>query len=100
MARQVDNAKGFLVLEISQEEAAYLGFGISKGCICMECNNIIEGPILYIAVLNDVMDKECFDKWYKRAHNYPEDRAIEQYNYDYYRDILEQYRLKTTGGHE
>ena len=84
MAKQVNNSKGFLVIEMSNEEARKLGFGIYEGCICMHCNNIIEEPIYYIAVLNDTMDKHCYEKWLKHAKNYPEDRIIEERNFNYY----------------
>ena len=61
MAKIVNNDKGFKVISLSIEDAASLGFGPYGlgACVCMHCNNIIKGDIYYIAVLNDVMDKEC-----------------------------------------
>lgn len=82
--KKVENEKGFLVIEMSLEEARKLGFGIQEGCICMHCNGIIEEPIYYIAVLNDTMCKECFDKWYEQAINYPEDRIVEKRLFERY----------------
>lgn len=85
MARKVENKKDFLVIEITWEEAQQLGFGIPEGCICMKCNNIIDhNKIYYVAVLNDTMCEDCFNKWLETAKNYPEDREIEAKNFNYY----------------
>lgn len=82
---KIENDKDFLVIEMSWEEAQRCNFGIpGEGCICMHCNRIIKEPIYYIAVLNDTMDKECFDEWYENAVNYPEDRVIEKHNFNFY----------------
>ena len=54
------------------------GISSSRDCICMQCNNLILGDIYYPAVLNDTMDKECYEEWYKDAINYPEDRKYEE----------------------
>lgn len=83
MAKQVESEKGFLVIEMTDKEAKEIGFGISKGCLCMHCNNIIKNKMYYIAVLNDVMCKECYDEFIKTAHYYPEDSMIEKRNFDY-----------------
>lgn len=83
MARLINTEKGFKVIVISQDEARFLGFGISKGCLCAHCNNIIQEEIYYIPVLNDTMDKECFNNWYNGARYYKEDATYEQRNIDY-----------------
>lgn len=44
----------------------------------MQCNNPILGDIYYPVVLNDTMDKECYEEWCKYAINYPEDRKYEE----------------------
>lgn len=44
----------------------------------MQCNNPILGDIYYPVVLNDTMDKECYEEWCKDAINYPEDRKYEE----------------------
>lgn len=90
MAKIVNNDKGFKVISLSIEDAASLGFGLygSGACVCMHCNNIIKGDIYYIAVLNDVMDKECYDEWYKGATRYTEDIPIENRNFNHYKEAL------------
>ena len=90
MAKIVNNDKGFKVISLSIEDAASLGFGPYGlgACVCMHCNNIIKGDIYYIAVLNDVMDKECYDRWYKGATRYTEDIPIENRNFNHYKEVL------------
>lgn len=88
MADYLKTDKGFLVIKMSQEEAEALNFGISEGCLCMHCNNIIKEPIYYVAVLNDTMCEECYNKWYETATYYPEDSYIENKNFNYYRNAL------------
>lgn len=90
MAKIVNNDKGFKVISLSIEDAASLGFGPYGlgACACMHCNNIIKGDIYYIAVLNDVMDKECYDEWYKGATRYTEDIPIENRNFNHYKEVL------------
>ena len=80
MAELVKNDKGFKVIKLSADEASKLGWGISGSgtCICMHCNNLILGDIYYPIVLNDTMDKECYEEWYKDAVNYSEDRKYEE----------------------
>lgn len=80
MAELIKNDKGFKVIKLSVGEAASIGFGLygSGTCICMHCNNPILGDIYYPVVLNDTMDKECYEEWYKDAINYPEDRQYEE----------------------
>ena len=90
MAKIVNNDKGFKVISLSTREAQALGFGVngSGACICMHCYNTIKGDIYYIAVLNDTMDKECYDRWYKDAKRYTEDIPIEDRNFNYYKEAL------------
>lgn len=109
MARVVQNDKGFKVIALSHEESKGLDFGIDNTgiCICAHCGRyIISSPptdipsvdsvqnevvseIYYIAVLNDTMDKECYDRWYKGATRYTEDIPIEDRNFNYYKEVLE-----------
>ena len=89
MAKIVDNNKRFKVICMNNDEAANLGFGIVPGdCICMNCNNIIQDEIYYIAVLNDVMCKTCYKKWYENATRYKEDTECENRYFDYYSKLL------------
>lgn len=98
MAKVVNNDKGFKVISLSHEEGEALGWGIwhrndadtDNLCdfLCMQCNKPIEGELYYIAVLNDTMDKECYDRWYKNARRYTEDIPIEDRNFNYYKEAL------------
>lgn len=95
MARIVKNGKGFKVIALSNEECEKLGWGImmdstpsSYGMICMWCDNIIMDEVYYVAVLNDVMDKKCYDEWISTATYYPEDKPVEDRNFNYYKNLL------------
>ena len=88
MAKILENDKKFKVIVLSQREARQLDFGIPEGFICMNCDELIEGELYYIAVLNDVMCKECYTEWYNRAKNYVEDAKIENRNFEYYKNLL------------
>lgn len=74
----LENEKGFKVLGMTNVIAKAIGFGTPKGCLCMHCNKIIKGDIFYIAVLNDVMDEECFHQWLNKAKRYKTDIPIEE----------------------
>ena len=71
MAKLVKNDKGFKVIKLSVDEAGKLGWGMSGSgdCICMQCNNPILGDIYYPVVLNDTMDKECYEEFNKLAQD-------------------------------
>lgn len=90
--KRIENDKGFKVLALTHEEGEKLGWGILENnkisFVCAKCNDLIEGDLYYIAVLNDVMSKECYEKWYESAINYAEDRIIENRNYNYIIDNL------------
>ena len=91
MAKIVNNDKGFKVISLSTEDAASLGFGIdgSGTCICMHCNKgCLSGDIYYIAVLNDTMCKNCYERWIKSATRYAEDIPIENRNFNHYKEWL------------
>lgn len=88
MARAFKHEKGFLVINLNQEEARYLGFGVSEGCICMQCNNIEKDDIYYIAALNDTMCPKCYNEFVEKAKWYPEDAKIEERNFNYYKTLL------------
>ena len=48
----------------------------------------IKGDIYYIAVLNDVMDKECFEKWVDWATYYSEDSEYEDKAFNKIKGLL------------
>lgn len=98
MARIVQNDKGFKVIALSHKEGEKVGWGLwtrsedntKDEChfLCMHCNHYIKGELYYIAVLNDVMDKECYEAWYVGARHYSDDVFIENRNFNYYREAL------------
>ena len=91
MAKIVDNDKGFKVISLATEDAASLGFGMygSGACICMDCNKeCLSGDIYYIAVLNDTMCKNCYERWIRSATRYTEDIPFEDRNFNYYKEQL------------
>lgn len=88
MARVVNNDKGFKVIALLPVEAKSLGWGCDEGLICMRCNDIIKKEAYYVAVLNDVMDKECYEKWLKHAKHYSDDKPFEDRNFNYYKGEL------------
>lgn len=98
MARIVENDKGFKIIALSHEEGESLGWGIWHrndedtedicSFICCRCNKPIEGELYYVPVLNDLLDKDCYNKWYSTAINYPEDRHIGDNLFNYYKEML------------
>ena len=85
MAKIIKNDKGFKVICMNNDEATKLGFGIWSGTsICISCNELIFDEIYYIAVLNDVMCKKCYEKWYENATYFKEDAQYENKYFDYY----------------
>lgn len=73
MATFVSNDKNFKVLKLSFNDRIFLGWGN----ICMHCNKMFTYNMYYVAVLNDIMCKKCYEEWYKSAIKYPEDNDIE-----------------------
>ena len=108
MAKIVNNDKGFRVISLSAGEAQILGFGIYNSglCVCSNCGRYISdssstdippssaveneviSDIYYIAVLDDVMGRGCYDRWYKGAKRYTEDIPVEDRNFNYYKEAL------------
>lgn len=91
MAKIVNNDKGFKVISLSTEDAASLSFGVngSGDCVCMRCSKYcLSGDIYYIAVLNDTMCKDCYEKWLRGAKGCSGVIPIEDRNFNYYKEIL------------
>ena len=106
MARRIESK--FLVIEATAKEFMEIGFGggpvedcgvIASGVfagfsmlnvcggeriICDNCNTEItaENTCYYVAVLNQVMCKDCFERWHRSAKYYPEDVPYETENFD------------------
>lgn len=91
MAKIVKNDKRFKVISLSTEDAASIGFGLygSGACVCMHCSKgCLSGDIYYIAVLNDTMCKDCYEKWLKGARRYADDVPYEERNFNRYKEAL------------
>lgn len=117
MAKKVESK--FLIIEATAQEFMDAGFGagpvtdcgvltggifagfsmISVGggerMICDYCNDEIkaEDTCYYVAVLNQVMCKECFERWHASAKYYPEDVDFEKQNFQRTQDMLEATRI-------
>ena len=95
MAKQIISKKGHLCIEMTMTEAIdKCGFGIPfdrKG-LCDNCNERLfdeqEEPVYYIAVLNMLYCKDCFDDYIENAPYYEEDKDFEIEHYNYYAKIL------------
>ena len=83
MARKVDCGQ-FLVIEATRAE-------MHRACgspgICDYCGKPSENGY-YIAVLNQWFCPKCYEEWKKDARYYPEDRPVEERNYQYYSKLL------------
>lgn len=83
MAKKYDNDKGFLIIEMSFDEATVnCGFGI----ICDNCNGLLvdEETVYYFAALNRLFCKECTDDIIANQDRYDEDIPYEVKHYNYY----------------
>lgn len=87
MAKKIENKKGFLIIEMTVEEAINdCMFGCAGEIICDGCNKYINNPedmIYYIAVLNMAFCKECLDEFLNRQEHYKEDEDVEKKNYNF-----------------
>lgn len=93
MAKIINHEKGFKIIELSPEEALkHAGFGIGIKLVCDNCNNpfFIDDKLklYYIAVLNMVFCKDCYEKWINNATYYPEDAAYELNHFNWYKELL------------
>lgn len=81
--KEIVTEKGFLVMEVSREELISALGELTMG-ICDFCANSPEVGY-YVAVINQWLCKDCYEKWHERAEYYPEDSKIETRNYQYYK---------------
>ena len=95
MAKKIKGKNGHLCIEMTMTEAIdQCKFGISSDgeSFCDNCNEILfEGqdePVYYIAVLNMLFCKECFDDYIENAPYYEEDKIYEKNHYNHYSTIL------------
>uniref|UniRef100_A0AAU8MH95 Uncharacterized protein n=1 Tax=Geladintestivirus 6 TaxID=3233138 RepID=A0AAU8MH95_9CAUD len=90
MAKKYDNNKGFLVIKMSIKEAAFscnFGFITYSGfpiIIDDYTQEIIQGKVYYVAVLNRVFSKKSYKIWYNIATRYNEDIPYEENYFNYY----------------
>lgn len=92
MAKKYENPKGFLIIEMTYDEATLLcnfGFELNNDdyvVVCDNCNNKFnkDDKIYYFAVLNRAMCKECCDDIIKNQERYAEDINYEIKHYNYY----------------
>lgn len=93
MAKKIENKKGFLIIEMTLDEAANkCMFGYQNELICDQCNKLIEDKneiIYYIAVLNMAFCKECYEEFVEKAERYYEDEDVEIDNYNTIARLLE-----------
>lgn len=95
MAKQIIGKNGHLCIEMTMTEAIdKCGFGIpfDRIAVCDTCNTELtynqEEAVYYIAVLNMLFCKDCFDDYIENAPYYEEDKEYEKNNYNYYAKIL------------
>lgn len=92
MASVVTNKKRFKVIKLSYEEAIIkCGFGFyGKVILCDNCNKKVthDEELYYVAILDFVFCKDCYNKWYKTAKYFKEDRKGEERNFKAYAKML------------
>lgn len=94
MAKQVIGKNGHLCIEMTMDEALHkCKFGVPafELGVCDNCNNQLfndEEPVYYIAVLNMLYCKDCFDDYIENAPYYEEDKEYELDTYNHYAKIL------------
>lgn len=95
MAKQVIGKNGHLCIEMTMIEAIdECGFGIpsDRESLCDNCNERLfeeqEDPVYYIAVLNMLFCKDCFDDYIENTPYYEEDKEYELNTYNHYAKLL------------
>ena len=84
MAQVIESDKDFKVIKMNLIELSETlgGFGI-----CDHCNGQFFNGY-YIAVLNHWVCEADYFKWHESAINYPEDRKIEERNFERTKQLL------------
>lgn len=95
MAKQIIGKNGHICIEMSMTEAIDIcEFGIpnDRVAVCDTCNTELtynqEEPVYYIAVLNMLFCKDCFDDYIENSPYYEEDKDFEINNYNHYANLL------------
>ena len=94
MAEICENSKKFKVIKLNYAEAIICFRNPTP--VCDSCLNPFFSYGYYIAVLNRFYCPDCYRKWLKRAKNYKEDAAVENYNFEYYAEKLKLMRKDGT----
>lgn len=79
MAHQIQNQKGFLIIEMDWKDCVNITdtWGLSDCC----GQNTSEEKLYYIAVLDQYYCKPCYDAWLSGATRYKPDLEKERYNF-------------------
>lgn len=91
MAQKVENNKGFLVIEMTPYEAIFIcNFGAFGELICDDCNKLLneDDNVYYIAALNQLFCKKCYENWLNYAVRYEEDIEYETNYFNHYAKLL------------
>lgn len=91
MARIVDNDDGYKTIAVTFEEAQKLGLGYVDGCVCIQCNKVMDEyeETYYICMLNNTMCKECAEKYLEQERKlYLEDVPGEDRIFKHYCKLL------------
>jgi hypothetical protein len=84
--KEIKTDKGFLVMQVSRKELMDALGEMTLG----RCDFCFDEPNdgYYVAVLNQWLCKDCYDKWLANAEYYPEDAKVEIRNYNYYKKLF------------
>lgn len=95
MAKQIIGKNGHLCIEMTMDEALHkCGFGVPslELAVCDNCNDQLFNDdkefVYYIAVLNELFCKDCYEDYIENAPYYEEDKDFEIEHYNYYAKIL------------
>ena len=87
MAKVVENKKGFKVIEISRQELLNKLSQYGSVGICDYCGNPTEIGY-YVSVINQWLCKDCYQNFLNKSQYYPEDKPIEEKNFNYYSKLF------------
>lgn len=93
MANKLINDKGFLIIEMTFDEAKRIcHFGYGNAIYCDSCNKTLNkdncDKIYFIAVLTYACCKSCCDDFINTATHYEEDVEHEVSKYNYFARLL------------
>lgn len=95
MATIITNNKQFKIIKLNSDEAIKLcKFGIifndEELLICDNCNDLIveEKELYYVACMNRLFCKKCYENWYATAIRYKEDIPYEEKYFNTYAKLL------------